>query len=167
MSETKNISGSEALEKLKSLAESKTCFLVTYSGEFSAEARPMTVMGVDDVGALWFFCPESSDTAKQTKAQSKVDVLVADSGSYDYLVLKGKGTVGRDTTAIEKYWSPLAGAYFEKGKEDPELATVKVEPEEAHYWESKNGKIVSLAKILFAAATGTAPDEGRQGEIKV
>jgi len=167
MGETKNLSGTEGIEKLKSLAEGKICFFLTYSGEYSAESRPMTVMGVGDDGALWFFCPESSDTAKQTRAQSKVDVLVADTGSYDYLVLKGKGTVGRDSAAIDKFWSPLAGAYFEKGKEDPELRTVRVEPDEAHYWESKNGKIVSLVKILFAAATGTAPDEGRQGDIKV
>ena len=167
MGETKNLSGAEGIKKLRSLAEGKTCFFVTYSGEYNAESRPMTIMGVDDGGALWFFCPESSDTAKQTKAQSKVDVLMADSGSYDYLVIKGNAVVGKDTAAIEKYWSPLAGAYFEKGKEDPELRTIRVEPDEAHYWESKNGKIISLVKILFAAATSTAPDEGRRGDIKV
>lgn len=167
MGETRNISGSEAVEKLKSLAEGKTCFYVTYSGEYNSSARPMTIMGVDDDGTLLFFCPQTSDTARQTAANANVQILMADTGSYDYLVVTGKGIVGRDRGAIEKFWSPLAGAYFENGKDDPELSTVRVTPKEAHYWESKDGKIISLAKILFAAATGTAPDEGRQGDIKV
>lgn len=166
MSETKNLNGKAGIEKIRSLTEGKVCMFSTYTDEYSTESRPMTVLGVDDEGAMWFLCDEESDIAKQAAAQPNVDLLYADISSNDYLAVKGNATVTRDQAAIDKYWSAFAKAYFE-GKDDPRIRTVKVEPSKGHYWESKDGKILSLAKILITAATGAKLDEARVGDIKV
>lgn len=167
MAETKNLNGKAGIEKIKSLTESKTCLFCTYTDSYNFESRPMTTMGVDENGTMWYLCSKDSDIAKQVEKQSNVDILYADTGSNDYLALKGKGTVGRDQAAIDKYWSAFAKAYFDDGKDDSNIRTIKVEPDRGHYWESKDGKIISLAKILITAATGAKLDEARMGDIKV
>ncbi|HBC04342.1 MAG TPA: hypothetical protein DC015_09160 [Aequorivita sp.] len=40
-------------------------------------------------------------------------------------------------------------------------------PEDAHYWDTKNGKVLSLLKMAQGAITGNEPDLGVQGDLKV
>jgi hypothetical protein len=45
---------------------------------------------------------------------------------------------------------------------------VKVDPEEGHYWDEKDGKLISIIKTGIAALTGTKGLDGSlQGDIKL
>jgi len=40
---------------------------------------------------------------------------------------------------------------------------IKVSPEEAYYWDTKSGKMVSMLKILASAVAGKTFNEGVAG----
>ena len=58
-------------------------------------------------------------------------------------------------------------AWFEKGKEDPNIRLLMVSPQEAHYWDSGSNKIATLFSLLKNAITGSQEDIGREGDLNL
>ncbi len=69
----------------------------------------------------------------------------------------------------DELWNNLAKAWFPEGKEDPELTILKVVPTESYYWDTKNGRMLSMVKGIAAAAiTGNMNYSGSvEGKIAV
>ena len=61
----------------------------------------------------------------------------------------------------------MAKAWFQEGKDDPNLSLIKVTPENAYYWEPKHNKMVTLFKMASSAVTGEQMDIGNQGKLEV
>ena len=68
---------------------------------------------------------------------------------------------------IHELWSPIDKAWFEQGEDDPNISVIKVIPTDGHYWDTKNGKLISMLKIAVAAVTGKETRPGVAGNIKV
>jgi hypothetical protein len=47
------------------------------------------------------------------------------------------------------------------------IRLIKVTPEDIRYWETKDNKIVTFAKVLWTAVTGNKTDIGHEGKIDV
>ena len=92
--------------------------------------------------------------------------MYADTGAQHYLSLTAYAQIVDDRKKIEALWTPLAKAWFEQGKEDPDITLIKVHPDVGHYWDTKNGKLISMIKIAAAALTGNQPDAGVHGSVK-
>jgi general stress protein 26 len=71
-----------------------------------------------------------------------------------------------DQQKTEELWNPIAKAWFKEGKTDPEISLIKVTPENAYYWDTKNSKMVDFAKIIITAVTGKTLDGGIEGTSK-
>lgn len=56
-------------------------------------------------------------------------------------------------------------AWFEKGKEDPNIRVLKVSGKNARYWDTKSNKLVTFLKVAASAISGTKLDLGRSGEL--
>jgi len=61
----------------------------------------------------------------------------------------------------------MVGAWFEEGKDDPKVSLIRVQPTIAHYWDTEDGKLVTMAKILTRAATGADISTGVEGDLNV
>ena len=75
------------------------------------------------------------------------------------------GLVRRDRAKIDEFWKEVYKVWFPKGKEDPELTLVAVEPSEGEYWDDEGFKRIKyLFEAAKAYATGTKPeiDEGEE-----
>ena len=44
---------------------------------------------------------------------------------------------------------------------------IKVEPEQAYYWDNKHGNAIAGIKILIGAALGKTLDDSVEGDLKV
>ena len=60
-----------------------------------------------------------------------------------------------DKDKLDELWSMAYNAYFEKGKEDPQVQLIKVVPHGAEYWANGNA-IASAVKMAAAAVSDTA-----------
>ena len=167
ISPVENLSSSQAVDKIKELAEKAKTFMFTTSiqSEYPT-TRPMTVQEVDEEGNLWFISSAESHNVDEIKENNRVQLYFSNTSNYEFLYVLGEASLHTDKALIEKYWTEIANAWFE-GKDDPMIRIVKVKPVDAYYWDTKQSKIVSLVKIGWAALTGAKMEDGGvEGELK-
>ncbi|GAA4088038.1 pyridoxamine 5'-phosphate oxidase family protein [Mucilaginibacter panaciglaebae] len=165
----KDLSGQEAIAKLKQLAEgAATCFFVSnIKTGLPVSARPMTVQDVDDEGNLWFLMANDSNTYHELEAEPLAQLFFQGSKYSDYLNVYGLVELSRDKEKIKQFWKATLNTWFTEGENDPRIAVVKVEPTEAHYWDNKNGNAVAFIKQLAGAAIGKTLDDSVEGKLDI
>jgi general stress protein 26 len=168
MGDHKDLLSAEAIAKIKQLAEDiKTCMFFTELSVRPIPTRPMGVQEVDDKGNLWFLSSKSSNKNVEIGHDNEVQLVFAENSAAHYLSIFGRATIYTDRSHVEDIWTPLAKAWFEEGKSDPEATVIKVEPQDAYYWDTKYGKLVTLFKIAVGAVTGNTDEAGVEGRLKV
>jgi len=166
--EVKNLRNEEAIEKFKELVEhNATCLFTTNLSYMPLTTRPMNVQKVDDLGNFWFLSAGDSAKNQEIEMDHRVQLFFMNVSDYEFLTVYGRATASRDQKKIEELWTPIAKAWFSEGKEDPRVTVIKVKPEEAFYWDTKSGKIVSMFKILTSAIIGKTLSEGVEGKLTV
>lgn len=167
MSEQNNLQETEAIKKMREMAGNKTGLLCTFTGSTSIETRPMNTRDVDDSGNFWFLTDKHNNSVQQIKKLDKVQILYAFTDDAEFLSVEGHATLVSDPEKIEKYWSSFAKTWFRGGKDDPNIILIKVKPVDGYYWDTKNGKWVTMLKIAAGAVTGKEMDGGVEGTLEV
>jgi len=165
---TQNLDQQEAIEKMKELVKHNSmCLFTTNLTELPLHSRPMSIAKVCDQGNFWFLSPRDSNKNKNISTDSRVQLFSTNPSDSEYLTVYGKATITGDKKKIEELWTPIAKAWFTEGKNDPRISVIKVTPEEAYYWDTKSGKMVSMIKILTAVVSGKTMDDGVEGSLEV
>ena len=162
-----DLNGQEAIETIKKLTEKAgVCFFVTDIGK-NPHSIPMSLQEVDEVGTLWFISSSESNHNQNLAKDPSVHLYFLNNSSYEYVFIQGKGEVSKDRDLIEKYYSHFADAWFD-GKDDPRITVIGVKPDDGYYYETKDNKVFAMAKMAFAAVTGTKMEDGGvEGGLKV
>ena len=167
-SKIKNLTHQEAIDKFKEIVKHEsTCLFTTQLTKVPLTTRPMSVKKVCDQGNFWFLSPSDSDKNKEISNDPRVQLFISNTSNYEFLSIYGKATITKDKAKIDELWSDIAKAWFPDGKDDPRVTVIKVSPEEGFYWDTKDGKLVSMIKILASAVTGKTMQEGVEGTISV
>ena len=167
---TENLNNTEALKKLKELSESaRICMFCTDLTSLPITVRPMSLQETDTEGNLWFISSDASNKNFQIAEDNRVQLLFMNNSNSEYLSVFGKAYIYKDKATIEDKWSNLASAWFEDGKDDPNVSIIRVAPEDTYYWDTKAGKLVSLISFAAAAISGTKTDnsDGVEGELNI
>lgn len=168
MGDFKNLTNQEAVAKLKKLAEDvRTCMFCTDLADQPIAARPMSVQEVDENGNIWFISSANSNKNFEIKKDNAVQLFFAQTSDSHYLSVYGTATIYKDQATIDEVWSTVAEAWFEQGKEDPNVSVIKVTPSDAYYWDTKDGKAITLLKIAASTITGKGMDGGIEGNLNV
>lgn len=169
MGEYKGLNDKEAVTKIRALAEDiRVCMFCTEMTHFPISARPMSLQQVDDDGNLWFLSSARSNKNFEISHDSRVQLFFSKRSDLHYLSIAGEASIYTDRSKIDEMWSPVAKAWFEEGKDDPNVSVIKVRPTDAYYWDTENGKAVSLLKLAAAAVTGKQMgDGGVEGSLHV
>lgn len=146
------------------LVKFETAMLVTHTGDGSLRARPMAIAATDDDCRVWFFTMHESGKVHEIETNPQVSVT-CQKDSDVYLSLTGTAILSRDKAKISQLWKEGYKTWFPKGKDDPDLALIGVEPHEGEYWDQAGtNKLKYLFEAARAYATGTRPrvEEGDQ-----
>ena len=165
-----NYSGSNAIEKLKEIAErARTCMMVTELDSRPMPARPMSLQEVDADGMMWFISSKDSDKNYQLRKDAELALYFMNAGKAEYLSVYGTAAICSDRATIDEHWSEMANAWFEAGKDDPNVSIIGVRPKDVRYWDTKHGKLVDVALMLYAAVTGkqTGGEGGEEGALNI
>ena len=164
----KNLQSEEALKKFKKLVEEiRTCMFITNSETEDDHTRPMSTTEVEDNGTLWFFTDIRSIKVEEVATRRQVHLTYAHPGKESYLNVRGSASIVTDRQLIKDKWTPFVKAWFPNGPEDPNIALLKVEPQQCYYWDSETGKMVQFVRIAVAAITGKQIAEGAEGQLKI
>jgi general stress protein 26 len=166
MGDTKSLMNWKAIEKIQELAKDQVCLFCTHeNGEIVS--RPMSTQQIEDDGTMWFMSRNDSEKNRQVREDEHIYLMYMDTGKQHYMTLSGQARIVDDRQKIEELWSPIAKAWFDKGKDDPAISLLKFTPSDGHYWDTKNGKLISFIKIAASALTGAKDDGGIEGDIKL
>lgn len=163
-----HVSGKEAIDKIRELAEGQTCFFCTtpVAGDPKG-TRPMSVQKADADGILWFLCPDDSFMVAEIKADPNVKLFFKGSAHADFMLLTGKASLSKDEAKIKELWHPVLKTWFTEGEKDPRITVISVKAESGYYWDNKHGTMVAGIKMLIGAITGKTLDDSVQGGLKV
>jgi general stress protein 26 len=167
-SEIRNLTQGEAIEKFKEIVDHEAiCLFTTRLTEVPLTTRPMSVQKVCDQGNFWFLSASDSDKNHDIEMDQRVQLFFTNPSKYEFLSLYGTASITRDRGKIDELWTNIAKAWFPEGKDDPRVTVIKVTPEQGFYWDTKDGKLVSMIKILASAVSGKTLKEGVEGTISV
>lgn len=147
------------LEKLYDLLKSfSTAMLVTHnSAESEVRARPMAIAGVEESCVLWFITARESGKAHEIEHDTRVSVICQKEHSA-YLSISGLAHLADDPEKIAEIWREPFKVWFPKGKDDPDILLIRVDPHLIEYWDNRGfKKIQYLLKAAGAYLTGSRP----------
>lgn len=168
MSDVKNLYGAATIEKLKDLVKQEKSGMLCYDvSEFPLGACPMYIQQVDDRGDIWFFSGKDSEHNAAIVKDSRVQFLSSNTGDSAYFSIAGEAEVVFDQAKAEELWNPMAKIWFQEGVNDPNLSLIRFTPENGHYWDSKNNKMIEFLKMAASVVVGKTMDDGRHGTLTV
>ncbi len=166
-SDITNLMGGEASKKIKELAlGARTCLMMTSLDKRPMTVRPMAIQKVDDAGKIYFLSAKDSEKNIELQLSNEMHLTFSNNSSSEYLSLYGTAEVYRDQKQIDEMYSAFANTWFD-GKDDPNITIIRFSPESGHYWDTKHGKVIQLAGILYGAVTGKETDDGLEGNLEL
>jgi general stress protein 26 len=130
-------------------------------------SRPMRLQDKEFDGDLWFMTKADSGKVHEIETNPQVCVSFARPDKQDYISVSGTAELVRDRAKIEEFWSPIYISFFPDGKDDPDLALIKVSAEQAEYWDSPTSPVVYAAGFLKATLTGKQLNVGEHEKVKL
>ena len=157
------------LEKLRELVKDiDFCMLTTVDEGGDLHSRPMSSNGdIDADGDIWFFTNASSHKVSEIEKLPKVNVSFADPDNQRYVSVSGTAQLVRDRAKIDELWRPEFKIWFPKGKDDPEVALLRIALEKAEYWDSPSSTIGFALSFVSSLVTGKEPDMGENRKVNL
>ena len=166
MGDKVNLSNQEAIKKLQDMAkEVKVCMFCTYDSSNRLQTAPMSTNKVDDNGDFWFISDKNSKRNEDIKSNDITDLIFGDPAKENYISVHGSSQLLFDKDIIKELWNPIVKTWFQGGVDDPNISVIKFTPDDAYYWDTKHGKMVSFLKIVAGAVTGKTMDDGVEGKL--
>jgi len=156
------------LQKIREMVKDiDFCMLTTVDEKGDMHSRPMSANGdIDPNGDLWFFTGSSSHKVSEIEKLPKVNVSFADPENQHYVSITGKAQLVRDRNKIDELWKPEFKMWFPEGKEDPEIALLRISLEKAEYWDSPSSTIGYALSFVSSLVTGKEPDFGENKKLE-
>ena len=157
----------EQATKLWDMIKATQFAMLTTEDEGELRSRPMVASQSSFDGTLWFFTQASAHKVDEVQADQRVGVSYSDPSKQNYVSMSGRATVVRDRAAIDAHWAEPLRTWFPKGKDDPEIALLRVAVTQAEYWDAPNSTMLHAYGYLKARLTGTPPAGGENEKIDV
>ncbi|HEY8384045.1 MAG TPA: pyridoxamine 5'-phosphate oxidase family protein [Microvirga sp.] len=141
------------------IKDMKICMMTTIDTDGMLHTRPMHNQEADEHGDLWFFTQIQSPKITEISRDNEVSLAYADPSKQHYVSVFGTAEIVRDRAKIEEKWSEGMRAWFPEGKDDPQIALIRVHPVKGEYWDSPNSTVLHLYGTVKAAITGKPPTE--------
>ncbi len=162
-----NLFDEEATAKIKELAENiDFAMMETHLGSKPTHVIPMSTKEVDEDGCIWFLSNKNSEHNGYIDTDNSIQLIYSQPSDMEFMTIFGHAFISTERSVLEKYYGSSDDAWFE-GVDDPNLTAIKVIPKDAHYWDTKNGKLVSLLKMGVGAVTGEKQDLGEHGDLTI
>ena len=157
----------DATSKLWDMMRSIGFAMLTSEDDGHLRARPMVASQKEFDGTLWFFTRVSSHKVEEVQAQHRVGVTYSEPSRQNYVSLSGDASLVRDAEAIASHWGEAMRTWFPKGKDDPDIALLKVDVTQAEYWDAPSSTMLHAYGYVKAVVTGTPPHPGGNEKLKL
>jgi general stress protein 26 len=146
-------------ELLGKIRDIKFAMLTTLNEEGFLHSRPMATLEAGEEGVLWFFTGRTTLKAREIAAHPRVNLAYSDGGHDTFVSLAGEAHLVGDRGKAEELWNPIMKAWFPQGLDDPDLVLMRVDVEEAEYWDTASKRMTTLIRFAKSLAGHAEGDE--------
>jgi general stress protein 26 len=126
--------------------------------------QPMTAQFEDqdrENGCVWFFTAKDHDLTRALGQDNLAVASFVSKGHDLFASLRGRLILDNSRPEIDRLWNPVAAQWYE-GKEDPKMALLRFELDDAKIWQSDIGGFLKPAiNKLF----GRQPEAGMKEKV--
>ncbi len=130
----------------KALKSDRTMML-GLDGVEDGHARPMTGQFEDDRGPIWFFTSIDNGIVRQLGAGDRAIATFTSKGHDLFATVHGSLVRDDDRAVIDRLWNPFVAAWYE-GKDDPKLALLRLDAEQAEIWLDGSSLLAGIKMML-------------------
>jgi len=154
--------GPEMKEMFWDALEDSPVVMLGLAGVDDAHTQPMTAQFDEDLpNRIYFYTKKDNRLVKGMSATHAAVLNFAAKGHDLFACIHGTLTVDNDPQVIDKFWMPTVAAWYEKGKEDPNLAMLRFDCGNAEIWTASAGDYLHwmTASIFRGSADAAAQDD--------
>lgn len=151
-----NITREDVVEKLR---KASWVMLTTATTDGKLVSHPMVPQETTEDADVWFVISRVGDQADAIRGGSQVNLAIAEAGTW--LSVSGTVKFVEDRAKVDELWNESLKAWF-TGRNDPNVALVKVTSQSAQFWGTPGGKVQALARVVKNRVTGDRPGGGSQ-----
>jgi general stress protein 26 len=119
-------------------------------GVEDGHARPMTAQVEKDRGPIWFFTVTDNGIVPQLEHGNRAIATFTSKGHDLFATVQGRLSVDTDPAVVDRLWNRFVAAWYEGGRDDPKLALLRLDAQQAEIWEDASSLLAGL-KMLFGA----------------
>jgi general stress protein 26 len=163
------LSGEEALAKLRELLEHfPIAFMVTLN-EGHARARPLGVVSNSEEfsGTLWFITDRRSRKVAEITGGARTTLLFQNDERGTYAHMRGRATVVDDRQKLAEMYTTDQRTWFPDGLHDPDMTLVRFDVDEADYWDGHASMVRKAVAFAKSVVTGQAGRDGDTGVARL
>ena len=143
-------------ERLVEVMEDLPIAMLTTFGGSGIRSVPMARQQVEPDADLWFIADRSGRHVADLQAEPRVALTF--SGRDSWVAMTGRAYVVEDRGKLEELWNTFAEAWLPGGPDNPDAVLLRIEVEEAEYWDTPGGKVASLISFAKTRLTGDTYD---------
>ena len=151
-------------EKFWSELNDSPFLMLGIEGERDGATQPMTANFEDqdrDAGLLWIFTADDHDLTRAMGQSNRAIGSFASKGHDLFASLRGTIQIVNDRATIDRLWNPIVAEWYE-GKDDPKLALVRFDVENAKIWLSD---VEGFLKPALNKLLGRKPEAGIKEKV--
>ncbi|MBM7068104.1 pyridoxamine 5'-phosphate oxidase family protein [Actibacterium sp. 188UL27-1] len=123
--------------------------------------QPMAPYMDRDAGQIWFITSRETDLAHAANVGADAHFNVTGKDHDYHACLKGTLRPVVNPAKLDEVWSRVAAAFFDGGKDDPNILLLCLDLQDAAIWSSTGSGVVFALEILRANLSEThRPDIG-------
>jgi general stress protein 26 len=145
--------------------KSDMTMMVGLVGEDDSHMRPLTAQIEGDHadgyhGPIWFFSSTETTLVRELVRSNSAVATFASKGHDLFATVHGQLWVDNDRRVIDALWNSFIAAWYEGGKDDPKLALLRLDANNAEIWLNASSLLAGI-KILL----GSDPKKGYKENV--
>jgi general stress protein 26 len=141
----------ELQDKFWKALKSDMTMMLGLVGVEESHLLPMTAQMEDEGrGPIWFFTSRDNSLVQNLKRNGRAVGTFVSKGHDLFATVHGQLIADNDQDTIDRLWNPFIAAWFEGGRDDPNLVLLRFDAEKAEIWLNENNFLAGI-KMLFGS----------------
>jgi len=119
-------------------------------GAEDGRAQPMASQLEEDAtsGPIYFFATKNNGLVQAMNQSHRAIATFTSKGMDLFASINGTLVTDDDEATIDRLWSPYAAAWYEKGRQDPNLQLLRLDTDGAEIWLNSNSVFAGIKSLL-------------------
>jgi general stress protein 26 len=138
----------ELKDKFWKALKSDMTMMIGLDGIEDGHARPMTAQIEGESGPIWFFTSKENALCSKAGDGERAIATFASKGHDLFATIHGTLRVDTDRAVVDRLWNRYVAAWYERGKDDPKLSLLRLDPERAEIWLDASSVVAGIKMLL-------------------